>query len=81
VNRKGPIMARSIGPRSFSSPEQEAAAKKSKQAIEASGKLRRPWPRKLLRRARFGAPKNTTSVTRKARCDKLPHLTGGFHEH
>jgi peptide-methionine (S)-S-oxide reductase len=54
VNRQGPDYGKQY--RSaifFHSPEQEAAAKKSKQALEASGKLRRPVATEITAAAPF----------------------------
>ena len=54
VNRQGPDYGKQY--RSaifFHSPEQEAAAKKSKQALEASGKLRRPVATEITAAGQF----------------------------
>jgi peptide-methionine (S)-S-oxide reductase len=54
VNRQGPDYGRQYRTAIFfHSPEQEAAAKKSKQALEASGKLRRPIATEITPAAPF----------------------------
>jgi peptide-methionine (S)-S-oxide reductase len=54
VNRQGPDYGKQYRTAIFfHSPEQEAAAKKSKQALEASGKLRRPIATEITPAAPF----------------------------
>ena len=54
VNRQGPDYGKQYRTAIFfHSPEQEAAAKKSKQALEASGKLRRPVATEITPAAPF----------------------------
>jgi len=54
VNRQGPDYGRQYRTAIFfHSPEQEAAAKKSKQALEASGKMRRPIATEITPAAPF----------------------------
>jgi len=54
VNRQGPDYGKQYRTAIFfHSPEQEAAAKKSKQALEASGKMRRPIATEITPAAPF----------------------------
>lgn len=54
VNRQGPDFGKQYRTAIFfHSPEQEAAAKKSKQALEASGKLRKPIATEITAAGRF----------------------------
>ena len=63
VNRQGPDYGKQYRTAIFfHSPEQEAAAKKSKQGLEASGKLRRPVATEITPAVRSGAPKSITSA-------------------
>jgi len=69
----------------FSSPEQEAAAKKSKQAIEASATRAAvaPWPRKLLRGLFWWrAPRNQPALPLEKRGGgKLAYLRAASTKH
>jgi len=67
VNRKGRTSARNTHRDFFHSPEQEAAAKKSRAALDTSGRLKRPIATEITPASTFWRAEEYHKISAKAR--------------